>query len=61
MDKSYLKVFKMVLSLDNEELGRIDKELAKNRTLATDEKEWLSELAEIIRTERMELYKKWFG
>lgn len=61
MDRSYLKIFKRALALDDEALESIHGKLAENEYLTSNQKQFLHDLADIIRDERKELYDKWFG
>lgn len=52
MDKSYLEIFKMALSLPLELLRTAKEQTEKDTTMTRSQKEWTMELMEIIREEK---------
>lgn len=52
MDKSYLEIFKMALSLPLELLRTAKEGIKKDTTMTRSQKEWTMELMEIIREEK---------
>lgn len=52
MDKSYLEIFKMALSLPLELLRTAKEGIKKDTTMTRSQKEWTVELMEIIREEK---------
>ena len=52
MDKSYLEIFKMALSLPLELLRMAKEGIKKDTTMTRSQKEWTVELMEIIREEK---------